>query len=117
MNIDTLRRIFPTGYLGAQRKNYAVATSTNSTELATLADDGVTWTLTAAGLAAQAANEYDADAADAVGTISSTLATVPSGTGALSVPANAQSVVYGTWTVQNTAGVTVAGTLRVYNWL
>lgn len=116
MNIDTLRRLFPTGYLGAQQKNYAVATSTNSTELATLSDDGVTWTLTAAGITAQAANEYDSDTADSVGTLSSTLYTIPVGAGAMNVPVNAQSLVYSPFTIQNTAGVTVAGILRVYAW-
>jgi len=61
MNIDTLRRLFPTGEFGAQNKNFAVRTATNSTEVATTTD-GVTWTLTSAGTTAAAANEVDADA-------------------------------------------------------
>ena len=45
------------------------------------------------------------------------LATVPSGTPGLTIGANSQALIYAPWTVQNAAGVTVQGELRVYNWL
>ena len=116
MNIDTLRRTFPTGELSVDNKAFVTRSATNSTTVAT-ASDYVTWTLTTDGVAAQAVNEYDTDATDAIGTIASSLATTPAAGGALSVPANSQSVIYDTLTIQNTAGVTVVGELRVYPWL
>lgn len=45
------------------------------------------------------------------------LATVPAGTPALTVGANSQALIWAPWTIQNAAGVTVLGELRVYNWL
>lgn len=58
MNIDTLRGIFPTGYIGMNGKQFAVNTATNSTTLAT-STDYVTWTLTSAGTSAASTNQAE----------------------------------------------------------
>tara|TARA_R110000868_G_scaffold218849_3_gene469674 strand:+ start:759 stop:1487 length:729 start_codon:yes stop_codon:yes gene_type:complete len=64
MNLDTLRRIFPTGFLSDDNKSFLTWSSTartNTTILAT-ASDYVTWALSASGTTAAATNEVDADA-------------------------------------------------------
>lgn len=69
MNIDTLRRIFPSGTLGDDHKSFVVPTSNgqNVTSVATAADY-TTWTLTTAGASLAATNETDAGAvSNAVG--------------------------------------------------
>lgn len=52
---------------------------------------------------------------EAVG-IFANLSTIPADTPALTIGANSQAVIYGSETVQSSNGLTVNGTLRVYNW-
>jgi hypothetical protein len=57
-----------------------------------------------------------AEAPDEFIGIAASLSTVPVGNPGLTVGPNSQAVIYGAFTVKNAGGVTVQGTLRVYNW-
>ncbi|MDP3908886.1 MAG: hypothetical protein Q8Q14_00705 [Gemmatimonadales bacterium] len=88
-----------------------------------LADTNVTYALNVAPYTRYMSNGSELvglEAGEGVDThpvgIFANLVTVPSGTPALTIDENSQAVIYGTWTIQSTGGVTVEGEIRVRDW-